>query len=120
MILGPYSYLCFCLGAFVGSAPRVKPTRQHQGQPLLYIYSYKLLVVSYIVQNDPCKGIGSRLCKRLLKDTADASRLGKASPRTHPTDRRGDGVMSSIPKPGQDKYLHRLSHSHVLWSPELL
>ena len=46
-------------------------------------------------------------CKRFRKDTEDAPQLRKASPRMHPTDRRGDGVMSSIPKLGQDKRLHK-------------
>lgn len=58
-------------------------------------------------------------CKRFRKDTEDASQLRKASPRTHPTDRRGDGVRSSIPKLGQDERLPKAvprPHTAVPWA----
>lgn len=41
MILGPYSYLCFCPGAFVGDALGVKPARHSTRASPCYIYSYK-------------------------------------------------------------------------------
>lgn len=115
MILGPYSYLCFCPEAFVGDALGVKPAR-HSTRAMYrainnYLWGYLSARKSSLSEHWQ-----QVVC---VKGFTNAQQMPPSwgKQESIPTDPRGDPRgMSSIPKAGQDKVVPQ-PWAGVPWAP---